>query len=92
MNGSPTDGSILLTRPRQLVNRFGTIVFEDLNITNIQKNHHLEKSIADAAWSMFITITESKAEDAGSRVILVNPGKHVSDVLQMWDDRRQDAL
>jgi len=56
----------LLTRPRQLVNRFGTIVFEDLNITNIQKNHHLEKSIADAAWSMFITITRSKAEDAGS--------------------------
>ena len=73
MNGSPTDGSILLTRPRQLVNRFGTIVFEDLNITNIQKNHHLEKSIADAAWSMFIKITRSKAEEAGSHAILVNP-------------------
>jgi putative transposase len=58
---------------RQLVNRFGTIVFEDLNITNMQKNHHLAKSIADVAWNMFITITKSKAEDAGSRVILVNP-------------------
>ena len=58
---------------RKVVDRFGTIVFEDLNITNMQKNHHLAKSIADAAWSMFITITESKAEDAGSRVILVNP-------------------
>ena len=77
---------------RKVVDRFGTIVFEDLNITNMQKNHHLAKSIADVAWNMFITITESKAEDAGSRVILVNPGKHVSDVLQMWDDRRQDAL
>jgi putative transposase len=58
---------------RKVVDRFGTIVFEDLNITNMQKNHHLAKSIADVAWNMFITITESKAEDAGSRVILVNP-------------------
>lgn len=58
---------------RLLVNRFGTIAFEDLNITTMQKNHHLAKSIADVAWNLFITITESKAEDAGSRVILVNP-------------------
>jgi len=58
---------------RQLVDRFGTIMFEDLNITNMQKNHCLAKSIADVAWNQFITITESKAEDAGSRVILVNP-------------------
>ena len=58
---------------RQLVNRFGTIVFEDLNITNMQKNHHLAKSIADVAWNMFISITKSKAEEAGSHVILVNP-------------------
>jgi len=58
---------------RQLVNRFGTIVFEDLNITNMQKNHHLAKSIADVAWNQFVTITRSRAEEAGSHVILVNP-------------------
>ncbi|PKL57296.1 MAG: transposase [Methanomicrobiales archaeon HGW-Methanomicrobiales-6] len=58
---------------RQLVNRFGTIVFEDLNISNMQKNHCLAKSIADVAWNQFVTITTSKAEDAGSQVILVNP-------------------
>ena len=58
---------------RKVVDRFGTIVFEDLKITNMQKNHHLAKSIADVAWNLFITITESKAEDAGSHVILVNP-------------------
>ena len=58
---------------RQLVDRFGTIVFEDLNITNMQKNHGLAKSIADVAWNQFVTITTSKAEDAGSHVILVNP-------------------
>ncbi len=58
---------------RQLVDWFGTIVFEDLNVKNMEKNHHLAKSIADVAWTMFISITESKAEEAGSRVILVNP-------------------
>ncbi len=58
---------------RKVVDRFGTIVFEDLNITNMQKNHHLAKSIADVAWNQFVTITTSKAEDAGSHVILVNP-------------------
>ena len=58
---------------RQLVDRFGTIVFEDLNVTNMQKNHGLAKSIADVAWNQFITITVSKAEDAGSHVVLVNP-------------------
>jgi putative transposase len=56
-----------------VVDRFGTIVFEDLNIIKMEKNHHLAKSIADSAWSMFITITGSKVEEAGSRVILVNP-------------------
>ncbi|MFY9546247.1 MAG: transposase, partial [Candidatus Methanoculleus thermohydrogenotrophicum] len=40
---------------------------------NMQKNHCLAKSIADVAWNQFITITENKAEEAGSRVILVNP-------------------
>ena len=55
------------------MDRFGTIVFEDLNIANMQKSHSLAKSIADVAWTMFISITESKAEEAGSRVILVNP-------------------
>ncbi|MFY9169612.1 MAG: hypothetical protein WBJ06_03425, partial [Candidatus Methanoculleus thermohydrogenotrophicum] len=53
----------------------GCACFEDLNITNMQKNHHLAKSIADVAWNQFITITESKTEEAGSCVILVNPGE-----------------
>jgi putative transposase len=58
---------------RKVVDRFGTIVFEDLHITTMQKNPHLAKSIADVAWNQFITITGSKAEEAGSQVILVNP-------------------
>lgn len=58
---------------RRLVNRYGVIAFEDLNIKNMQQNRYLAKSIADVAWGMFINITQSKAEEAGSQVILVDP-------------------
>ena len=56
-----------------LVERFGLIAFEDLNITNMLKNHCLAKSISDAAWRMLVTVTSNKAESAGSKVVLVDP-------------------
>jgi len=58
---------------RQLVNRFGVIAFEDLDILNMLKNHCLAKSISDVAWNMLVKSTESKAAYAGSRVVLVDP-------------------
>jgi putative transposase len=58
---------------RKLVNRFGVIAFEDLNVQGMLRNHCLAKSISDAAWGMFVNATRSKAEDAGSKVVLVNP-------------------
>jgi putative transposase len=58
---------------RKLVNRFGIIAFEDLKVKNMQQDHCLAKSIADAAWGMFINANKSKAEEAGSKVVLVNP-------------------
>jgi len=56
-----------------LVNRFGFIAFEDLNIQNMIKNHCLAKSISDVAWNMLVTLTSYKAENAGSMVVLVDP-------------------
>ena len=56
-----------------LTNTYGTIVFEDLNIKNMMKNHYLAKSIGDAAWNLLISTTVNKAEDAGCTVVLVNP-------------------
>src|SRR5262245_9594892 len=44
-----------------------------MNIQGIVKNHHLAKSISDAGWGEFITILIFKAEEAGRRVIKVNP-------------------
>lgn len=58
---------------RRLVDRYGIIVFEDLDITNMLKNHHLAKSISDVAWSLLVNATESKAAYAGSKVVLVDP-------------------
>jgi putative transposase len=57
----------------QLVDRFGVVVFEDLDIRNMLKNHYLTKSISDVAWNMLVKATENKAAYAGSRVVLVDP-------------------
>ena len=58
---------------RKLVNRFGVIAFEDLDVKDMMQNGNLAKSIGDAGWSMFVNATKSKAEEAGSKVVLVNP-------------------
>lgn len=58
---------------RQLVNSYGLISIEDLNIKGMLRNHSLAKSISDAAWRMLITVTLYKAESAGTTVTLVNP-------------------
>ncbi len=58
---------------RQLVNRYDLIVFEDLKITNMVKNHHLAKSIVDAGWNQLVQFTTYKAESAGKHVVLVDP-------------------
>jgi putative transposase len=58
---------------RKLINRFAITVFEKLNIRGMLKNHCLAKSIADAAWSQLVTFTSYKAENAGRRVVQINP-------------------
>jgi putative transposase len=58
---------------RKLANRFAIIVFENLNISGMLKNHCLAKSIADAAWSQLIQFTTYKAEWAGRRAVQVDP-------------------
>ena len=56
-----------------LVDRFGLIVFEDLNIKGMVQNHCLAKSISDVAWNMLVTLTSYKAASAGSMAVLVDP-------------------
>lgn len=58
---------------RKVVNSFGTIFVEDLRVNRMVKNHHLAKSICDAAWSAFFEMIRAKAEEAGRIFLPVNP-------------------
>ena len=58
---------------RMLVDTYDRIIFEDLQIKNMVKNHHLARSIHDASWGKLIEFTTYKAEYAGGVVELVNP-------------------
>jgi putative transposase len=54
---------------RQLVNDFGTIAVEDLNIKGMMRNDHLAKSIADVGWSQFLSFVEYKQKWNGGKLI-----------------------
>ncbi|WP_129631847.1 RNA-guided endonuclease InsQ/TnpB family protein [Candidatus Oscillochloris fontis] len=58
---------------RKLVNAYQVIVFEDLAPMEMGRSRGMRKSILDVAWTQFISMTVAKAEEAGRRVILVNP-------------------
>ena len=58
---------------RQIVDRFGVICVEDLNVNRMLHNHCLAKSISDAAWSVFFAQLSCKAEEAGRQFSKVNP-------------------
>src|SRR5712691_11340899 len=58
---------------KRYAEQYHHIAVEDLQITHLVKNHHVSKSILDAAWSTFLDILEEKAARAGHQVIRVNP-------------------
>jgi putative transposase len=53
---------------RQIANRFGSVVFEDLHVAGLLKNHQLAKSIADAGWAQFVQFVCYKVAWAGGSV------------------------
>ena len=57
---------------RALVNRFGLIVVEALNVKSLAGSM-LARSVHDAAWGMFLDRLDEKAESAARQVVRVNP-------------------
>ena len=57
---------------RKIVNQYGIICVEDLNFRGLVSGM-LSKAIHDASWSSFITKLAYKAEEAGRKLILVDP-------------------
>jgi len=76
---------------RRLVNRYGLIAFEELNVIGMIKNHKLAKSIADSGWSQLVTFTTYKAESAGRVVKQVDP-RHTTQLCSNCSEIVKKAL
>ncbi len=58
---------------RALIQSSDLVVYEDLKVKNLVKNHHLAKSISDASWSIFVEWLEYFAKIYNVSILAVAP-------------------
>ena len=72
-----------------------TVVLEDLNVSGMLKNKNLARSIADAGWRQFRTLLESKAEQYGRQVVVINrwlPTSQVCSTCGQHDGKKELSI
>ena len=55
-----------------IIKNHDVIGIEDLQVSNMLKNHHLSKAISEVSWSQFRTMLEYKAKWYGKEVLAVS--------------------
>ena len=75
---------------RALVDRFGLIAVEDLNVKGLAGSM-LARSVHDAGWGMFLARLDDKAESAGRQSRAREPQRHHPTVQRVSDHGPEDA-
>lgn len=68
---------------RDLVDRFGRIAIEDLNVLGLARGM-LAKHVNDAAWAILIAMLEYKAASAGVELVKVDPRRTSQTCPECW--------
>ncbi|MEO7001090.1 MAG: transposase [Ktedonobacterales bacterium] len=76
---------------KRYAERYRCICVEALQVTNMVKNHHVSKSIHDAARSAFLDILTHKAERVGHEVVRV-PARYTSQKCHQCGEYVQKSL
>jgi putative transposase len=58
---------------RELVDQYGYIALESLNVSGMLKNHKLAKAISDVGWSQFVSFLKYKQEWNNGHVDQIDP-------------------
>jgi putative transposase len=82
-------GDFLHKLANQYIKGYDIIYIENLQVRNMIKNHKLARDIKDCSWGLFFTFLSYKAEEAGRKVVRINP-KNTSKTCSNCGEINQD--
>ena len=75
---------------KYLVDRYDTIVLEDLAVSNMVKNHNLAKAISDMGWRQLRTMLEYKTDWQGKNLVVIGRFEPSSKVCSNCGNHKKD--